>query len=104
GEVLDLGRLPSRFDHRVEVGIARTTGDGVELLTSDGERGADLDEGTHEPRPHADRSVLEALLGPEAAGGDRRVLPAARAGEVDQLPGGQVVREAPSGLVVDLRP
>ena len=65
--------------------------------------GPQLDEGQHSPhapRPHP-RPGLH-LVDPAEIG--RRVAPPVRAGQVDQLPGGQVRDQAALGLRLDLLP
>ncbi len=66
---------------------------------------AQLDEGQDLAAGHLD--VAEGSdwsTGVDPPEVDGRELPAQRAGEVDQPPGGQVVLERAAGLVVDLRP
>jgi hypothetical protein len=94
-EVLGHGCLLGRLDHRIEVRVTGAALDRVELVADEGERGAQLDEGQHPPAARldaVDQGLVEVV---GAADRDGRLREAERPVEVDQLAGGEVVRERP---------
>ena len=104
--VLGEGHAAGRVDDGVEVGVGRAAADVVERRSArELEAGAQLDEGLHlAQRPHRRRPPGPArteLTRPRLQAG---VLPAVRAGEVDQLAGGEEGGEPATCFGVDLRP
>ena len=100
GDVLAQGDLAHGLVELGQVGVVGAAVDVVELDPRDLELGAQLDEGEDLALRRGHAFGRPGDLGDPAEVG-RRVGPPVRAGEVDQLAGGQVGGEARLGLVVD---
>ena len=103
GGVLGNRDLPDRLVEVGQLHVGRSPVGGLDLLTGHGERGTEFDEGQHTSSRRLDPLGWGLdLVDPSEVG--RRVCPAVRACQVDQLPGGQVGDQAALGLRLDLPP
>src|SRR5664279_5986610 len=99
--VLGKGGRPPGVDDGLEIGVVAAALYGVELFTGEGEGRPQFDQCQHPATDRLDGDEGRAVDRLDSTRGDCGVVPAERAGEVDQPASGQDELERACGLLVD---